>query len=176
MSEKNQTANETVERGFSITREFNAPLDLLWAVHTEPAHLMNWWGPKGFKMLKADMDLRPGGMFHYGLQAPDGSEMWGRFIYRKIEPKTLLEFIVSFSDNKGGMVRHPMAQDWPMELLNEATFTEKDGKTTLVIKGQPINASDAEIEMYYSKFAQDSMKQGFGGTYDELDVYLANIQ
>lgn len=58
------------------------------------------------------MDLRPGGIFHYGLTAPDGkTTMWGRFVYREVVEPSRLIFVVSFSDANGGVTRHPMAAE-----------------------------------------------------------------
>lgn len=159
---------------FVITRVVNAPRELVWKAHTEESHLMNWWGPKGFKMIKVKMDLRPGGMFHYGMQGPDGSTMWGKFVYREVVPQEKLVFVLTFSDEQGGVTRHPMALDWPLEILNTITFTEKDGKTTVRISGYPINASPEEEAVYHSN--HPSMQGGFTGTYNQLDEYLAGIK
>lgn len=156
---------------FVITRIINAPLDLIWKANTEADRLAQWWGPKGFKMLKCTIDLRPGGMFHYGMQSPDNSVMWGKFVYREIVPKTKLVFVVSFSDEKAGITRHPMAPNWPAETLNTLTLSEHEGKTTLTLSGGPINATEEERNMFYSAF--EGMNQGFKGTYDQLDEYLA---
>ena len=170
MAEKNN-ANKSAESEFVITRVFNAPMSLVWKAHTEPERLAQWWGPKGFKMLVATIDLRPGGMFHYGMESPDGHQMWGRFVYREIVPETKLVFVVSFSDEKGGVIRHPMAPNWPLETLNTMTLSEHNGKTTMTITGGPINATEEERNTYNSAF--EGMNQGFKGTYDQLDEYLA---
>jgi uncharacterized protein YndB with AHSA1/START domain len=171
MSEKNKTMNDSTESEFVITRVFNAPMDLIWKAHTEPERLKQWWGPKEFKMLVATVDLRPGGMFHYGMESPDGHKMWGKFVYREIVPQTKLVIVVSFSDEKGGITRHPMAASWPLEILNTMTLSEQNGKTTMVIKGGPINATEEERNTYNSAF--EGMNQGFKGTYDQLDEYLS---
>jgi uncharacterized protein YndB with AHSA1/START domain len=159
---------------FVITRELNAPLDLVWKVYTSENHLAKWWGPKGFKMLKAKLDLRPGGTFHYGMQSPDGHSMWGKFVYRDIVPGKKLVFIVSFSDENGGVTRHPMAGNWPLEVFNTVTFEERNGKTFLTISGFPINASDEERKIYDDSHA--GMQQGFKGTMDQLEEYLKETQ
>ncbi|MCW3083462.1 MAG: polyketide cyclase [Bacteroidetes bacterium] len=158
---------------FTITRVFNASRDLVWKAHTEAKHLAKWWGPKGFKMLACNLDLRPGGMFHYGMESPDGHTMWGKFIYREVQPQEKLVFVVSFSDENGGTTRHPMSENWPLEVLNTATFTEQDGKTTMVIKGHPVNALQEEEETFFAAF--NGMNQGFNGTYDQFEEYLTSI-
>src|SRR4051812_28782046 len=116
---------------FKITRVLDAPRELVWKAHTEADRLMQWWGPKGLKMIAGELDLRPGGIFHYGMETPDGQQMWGKFVYREIVPQEKLVFVVSFSDANGGITRHPMSDTWPLEILNILTFEEQDGQTTL---------------------------------------------
>lgn len=156
---------------FTLSRTFDAPRDLVWKAWTEPKRLGEWWGPKGLKMGVTHLDLKPGGLFHYSMTTPDGETMWGRFVYKEITPPEKLVYIVSFSDENAGMVRHPMAQGWPLEILNTVIFTEENGKTVLRLKGSPINASPEEIQIFKDNFA--SMDQGFTGTMDQLEAYLA---
>ena len=63
---------------------------------------------------------------------------------------------------------HPI---WPLEVLTIMDFKEEDGKTTLTISGNPINATPEEEQMYV--IAKDGMRQGFKGTWDQLDAFLA---
>lgn len=154
-----------------ITRVFDAPRDLVFRAWTEPERLAQWWGPKGFTVRTAKLDLKPGGLFHYCLIGPNGAEMWGRFVYSEVKPPERLVYINSFSDPEGNITRAPFAGMWPLEMLNIVTFEEQDGKTLLTITGAPVNASDEERETYKSHHS--SMHQGFGGTFDQLDAYLA---
>src|SRR5215471_11703282 len=107
-------ANPSPEPGFIITRVFDAPRELVWQAHTELEHLKHWWGPKGFTWMGGKIDLRPGGVFHYGLRSPDGQAMWGKFIFREIVAPERLVFIVSFSDEKEGVTHHPLSPTWPL--------------------------------------------------------------
>jgi uncharacterized protein YndB with AHSA1/START domain len=77
----------------------------------------------------------------------------------------------SFSDPSGGVTRAPFAETFPLELLNTLTLTEQGGKTTLVLRGGPINPTEDERKTYTGMF--DSMRQGFGGTFEQLADYLA---
>ncbi|MNR57629.1 hypothetical protein D3C85_1784490 [compost metagenome] len=52
-------------------------------------------------------------------------------------------------------------------------MTEEDGHTIITMKGVPINATEEEIAFYASM--KGSMEQGFGGTFKQLDDYLAQI-
>jgi uncharacterized protein YndB with AHSA1/START domain len=156
---------------FVISRVFDAPRDLVWQAHSELDRMKHWWGPKGFTWLTGTLDFRLGGMFHYGVRSPKGDEMWGRFVYREIVKPERIVFINSFSDANGGITRAPFAGNWPLEVLNTLTLTERDGKTTLNLRGGPINATENERKMFVSMFR--SMEQGFGGTFDQLAAYLA---
>ena len=137
--------------------------------------MKQWWGPKGFKVLAANMDLRPGGTYHYGMQAPNGAAMWGKFVYREIAPQERLVFINSFSDEKGGITRHPVTKTWPLELLSTFTFEDAPGgKTKFTVRWSPHNATEEERKTFDSN--HDSMPQGWGGTMDQLEAYLASAK
>lgn len=159
-----------LQDAFVITRSFEAPLDLVWRAHTEVEHLRQWWGPKGFAVHHATLDLQPGGIFHYGLRTPHGQEMWGRFVYREIIPLRRIVWVNSFSDAQGGLTRHPASPDWPLEMLVTVTFAAQGGGTTLTLRSAPINASDDERRVF--KEGYKSMEGGFGGTYDQLAAHL----
>lgn len=176
MTENNTTNNFTMNvdaNELVITRIFNAPRELVFKVWTEAEHLQHWWGPKGFTFGVVKLDLRPGGIFHYSMRSPDGHEMWGKFFYREINAPEKLVFINSFSDEEGNTVRAPFSPTWPMEILNTLTFTEHEGKTMLTMRGGPINATEEERKTYEAAF--ESMKQGFTGTFSQLDDYLAKV-
>jgi uncharacterized protein YndB with AHSA1/START domain len=156
---------------FVITRVFDAPRDRVWKAWTEAERLKQWWGPKGFKVHTCKVDLRPGGIFHYGMTAPDGTDMWGRFTYREIAASKKLVFIVSFSDPKGGMTRHPSSPGWPLQLMSTVEFEEQGkGKTRVTVTWLPHEATDAERKTFDE--GRDSMKQGWGGTLDQFADYL----
>ena len=97
------------QREFVISRVFDAPRELVWKCFTEPERMKQWWGPKGFKVLASKMDLRPGGTYHYGLKAPNGAPMWGKFVFREIVPPQRMVLINSFSDEAGGVTRQEEA-------------------------------------------------------------------
>lgn len=160
---------------FVISRVFDAPRDLVWKCFTDPEHMKRWWGPKGFTVIASKMDLRVGGTYHYGMKAPNGSPMWGKFTYREIRPPERMVFINSFSDEAGGVTRHPMTPTWPLELLSTFTFEElPDGKTKFTVRWAAYNASEEERKTFDT--SHDSMRMGWGGTIDQLAAYLAKVK
>ena len=76
------------------------------------------------------MDLRVGGTYHYGMEAPNGAAMWGLFKYREIVPQEKLVFVNSFSDEAGGVTRHPGSATWPLHMLSTFTFEDAPGGKT----------------------------------------------
>ncbi len=156
---------------FVIARTFEASRQRVWRAFTDAGELAKWWGPKGFDLHVAKLDLRPGGTFLYRMRSAGGQEMWGKFVYREVAAPERLVFVLSFSDTEGRTTRHPMSATWPLETLNIMTFTEREGRTTLTLRSAPLNASDEERATYVHGF--ESMRAGFGGTFDKLDAYLA---
>lgn len=173
MNTKNKTTDDYTGREFVITREFDAPRELVWQAWTERERLRQWFGPKGFTMPVAKMDFRPGGSFHYCLQSPDGHKMWGKFIYREIVAPERIVLVNSFSDEAGGLTRHPMSPTWPLEMLATTTFAEHGGKTTLTVKWKPLNATEEERRTFDA--AHGGMQQGWSGTFEQLATYLAKV-
>jgi len=162
---------------FIISREFDAPRATLWACVTEPERMRQWWGPKGCKVVAANMDLRPGGSYHYGLEMPDGKTMWGKFVFREIVTPERLIFINFFSDEKGGVTRHPMAPTWPLEMLSTFTFDDLGpNKSRFTVRWTPNKATDEEREVFNSDAMRISMTQGWSGTMDQLETYIASLK
>jgi len=156
---------------FVISRALAVPRARVWQAWTEVEHLKHWWGPKGFVVHHCTVDLRPGGVMHYGLRSPDGGDMWGRFVFREIVKPERLVWVNSFSDEKGGITRHPMMQEWPREMLTTVTFAQQGKGTLVTVLWVPINATDDERRVFEQGRA--SMQQGWTGTFEQLALYLA---
>jgi uncharacterized protein YndB with AHSA1/START domain len=174
MTTTSQQDRKTTEREFTITRVFDAPREMLWKAFTEPEQMKQWWGPKGSTIVASKMDLRVGGTYHGAMRDPAGRVMWAKFVYREIVAPDRLVWVHSFSDENGGLTRHPMSPTWPLELLTTVTFEDAPaGKTKLTLRWSPINASEDERKTFEA--ARDSMGQGWGGSFDQLTEYLGHV-
>ncbi len=156
---------------FVHIREFDAPRELVYRAFTEVDRLEKWWGPVGMPLAECSLDLRPGGIFHYCMQASNGNRMWGRWVIRELDAPERIVWVNSFSDEAGGLTRHPMAAGWPLEMLCVVTLTELSGRTVLTLRSMPLHATESERYTFRSGFA--SMEKGYGGTMDQLRDYLA---
>ena len=142
------------DREIVITRVFDAPRRLVFEAWTNPKHLPHWMlGPPGWTMPVCEIDLRPGGAWHFVWRNSDGTEMAMRGVYQEVVPP---ERVVS-TDSWGG--------DWP-ETLNTLTLFEENGKTTIT-----------QTILYPTKEARDAalqtgMREGMSMSFDRLAEYL----
>jgi uncharacterized protein YndB with AHSA1/START domain len=151
---------------------FAAPRQRLWDCFTDPDHMKEWFGPKGSTVVASKMDLRVGGTYHGAMRDGSGRVMWAKFVYREIIAPKRLVWVHSFSDEAGGLTRHPLSATWPLELLTTVTFEEAPGgKTKVTLRWSPINAVAEEQATFEA--AHGGMTQGWAGSFERLDAYLA---
>jgi len=159
---------------FVIARVLRAPRERVFRAFTDPADMKRWWGPRGFSVAGAKMDLRPGGSYHYALHAPDGAVLWGKFIYREIVPPQLLVYINAFSNAAGELARHPLSPTWPLELLTTLSFDEHVEGTLLALRWSLLPEATDEERQTFDR-SHDSMETGWSGTLDQLAAFVESV-
>ena len=112
------------ERELTITRLFDAPRELVFALWTEPAHVRKWWGPKDFTNPVCEVDLRPGGALNIVMRAPNGDEHPMKGEFREVVRPERLVFTNFPVDAHG----EAMADG-----LTTVTFENVGGKTRLTL-------------------------------------------
>jgi uncharacterized protein YndB with AHSA1/START domain len=61
---------------FAIERLIDAPTQLVWEALTKPEHLKEWYMPRPWgRVTRAELDLRPGGIFSIDIALPGGQEV-----------------------------------------------------------------------------------------------------
>jgi uncharacterized protein YndB with AHSA1/START domain len=166
---------EAKSADFVISRVLDAPRDLVWQCFTDSEHMKEWWGPKGCTIVASKMDFRVGGTYLAAMCDPSGNVMWGKFVYREITRPQRLVWAHSFSNEAGGTTRHPLSLTWPLELLTTVTFeAQSDGKTKVTLVWSPLNATAEEQQTFDA--AHDSMRGGWGGTFERLEAHLAGTR
>jgi uncharacterized protein YndB with AHSA1/START domain len=168
-------AAATKSTDFVISRVFDAPRELLWKAFIEPERMKEWFGPKGSVVVASKMDFRIGGTYHGAMRGADGNVMWAKFVYREIVAPERLVWEHSFSDEAGGLTRHPLSPTWPLKLLTTVTLAEAPGgKTALTLRWSPLEATADERNTFDA--AHDGMRGGWGGSFERLDAYLAGAK
>ena len=132
------TVNET-ER-MIITRNFDAPRELVWKAWTDPKYVMQWWGPKGFTAPVCQMDFRVGGKFLWCMKGPDGEVVgWNGGEYFEIVEHEKIVYSMYFADAEGNKVA-PAQYGIEVEAMDDAhdvvIFEDfGDGQTKLTLFG-----------------------------------------
>ena len=148
------------DREIRITRAFDAPRHLVWDAHTKPELVRRWLlGPPGWEMPVCRIDLRVGGEYRYEWEDKGRNKKMGMGgVFTEVAKPEKIGSREKFDD------------DWTGgETLNSQVFTEKGGKTTLVI-----------TVLYASKEARDGaaasgMNDGLEMGYQRLDDVLASL-
>lgn len=162
-----------MSKPFRISHSFKVSRDTLWSVYTQPEHLSKWMGPQGFTMPAYDMEFRVGGVFLHALQAPDGTQMWGKWEFLGIEVPSRLSLIQHFSDREGGVTRHPMAPTWPLRTMANSHLSEEGKGSKLDLEWLPFEATPEETATFDA--GHESMRMGWTGTFAKLEAYLAKL-
>jgi len=158
-------SNRTIskEDAVVIERTFNAGVDLIWQMWTDPEHFKNWYGPTGFTVPVANMDLRVGGRRLICMASPDGRmKMWTTGEYREIVPTERLVYTESPADENGNLVP-PSAMGMPdgYPATTEITVLLEDlgGRTKMLLKHAGVPA-------------ESGANRGWEQAFDKLANYI----
>ncbi len=137
-----------------MTRVFDAPRDLVFEAHSSAEHMKNWWGPRKYEVVSAEVDFRPGGKWRIVHRGPDGEEYGFLGEYREIVRPERITWTFEF-------------EGWPGQVAVETmTLEEQNGKTTLTA------TSVAGSREERDGMIDSGMESGAAETYDRLDEYL----
>jgi uncharacterized protein YndB with AHSA1/START domain len=137
-----------------ITREFEAPIALVFDVMTKPEHVSKWFAPFTCELTECSIDLRVGGTYHIVFVAEDGTECSFRGTYLEVERPTRT-------------VQTWLFEGWPdAHAVESMELREADGVTTLTDK-----------MAFRDKAGRDHMNRSDGveDSYDKLEDYLRSL-
>ena len=162
MNERNSPGGKLTERTVVITRVFDAPRSLVFKAWTDPAHLAQWWGPKGFTNPVCEVDLRLGGTLRIVMRAPDGAEHPMTGVFREITPPERLVFTNLATDREGKIL---------LEGLTIVTLAEHGaGQTKLTLESRAIARVDFASRML------EGMEIGWTQSIDRLGDHVADMR
>jgi uncharacterized protein YndB with AHSA1/START domain len=105
-------APDSTGRELHASRFFKAPRPLVYRMWTEPEHIAQWWGPRGFATTIHQMDVRPGGEWRFVMHGPDGTDYPNHTVFEEIVPLERIvmkhlswphhRMYIRFSDVEGG--------------------------------------------------------------------------
>ncbi len=155
-TEREPTARAVGEREIHTERVFDASRDRVWAAHTDPELVAQWWGPRKYAVVVEELDARTGGAWRILHRDDEGNEHLFRGIYREVTPRERIAQTFEW----GGMPGYVS--------LETATFEDLgDGRTKI-----------STVSVFYASEERDGMlssgmEEGMNETYDRLDEMLA---
>jgi len=136
------------------TREFDAPLELVFDVLTQPEHVRNWFAPFTCEVTECAIDLRVGGKYHIVFVTEDGAECSFRGTYLEVEPPTRT-------------VATWLFEGWPdADAVESTDLKETDGVTKLTVT-MAFRDQAGRDHMTTSDGQEDSL--------DKLEDYLRSL-
>jgi uncharacterized protein YndB with AHSA1/START domain/dihydrofolate reductase len=142
-----------------ITRLFDAPPELVFQAWTDPVHLAEWWGPKGFTNPVCEIDVRVGGAIRIHMRAPNGVVYPMTGVFKEISEPNRLVFVSSPLDDQGKAM---------FDVLTTVLFVEQKGKTLLTMRAQVLRTTTAAAPHLAE------MEAGWTSALDRLGDHLAS--
>ena len=138
-----------------VTREFDAPIELVFDVFTKPEHVRKTIAPFGEEVTECSIDLRVGGDYHFVFVTDDGRECSFRGTYLEVEPPIRTVQTWRF-------------EGWPdTEAVESMDLRETDGVTRMEWK---LAFRDQAGRDHMTKY--DGIEAGF----DNVAEYLRSLQ
>jgi uncharacterized protein YndB with AHSA1/START domain len=161
------TNSNVSEDAVVVERTFDAPVDLIWQMWTKPEHFKNWYGPKGFTVPVAEMDVRVGGKRLICMTSPDGSmKMWTTGEYTEIVPNERFVYTESPADENGNVVSPSamgMLDGYPATTEVTVLLEDLGGRTKMVMTHAGIPADSG---------AGGGWEQAFNKLTDHIETVL----
>ncbi len=145
-----------------ITRLLDAPQALAFKVWTDPAHVAQWWGPRGFTNPVCELDPQPGGRIRIHMVGDDGTVIpVDGVVSELLAPERFVFVTTAFPDSDG------VPQ---IEVLNIVTFADESGKTRMTLRALVMRGTPDVAE------SLAGMEQGWNESLDKLEEELARVQ
>ena len=155
----NKTKEPASAREIVITRDFDAPREMVWRAMTDPKQVVRWWGPRGFTTTIEKMDVRPGGEWQHVMRGPDGVNYPNHSVFKEVVEPERIVFMLGSRREDGPEDR--FESTWTFEAL-------APGKTRVTMRALFPTAEKRDFVV--KKFgALEGGKQ----TLEKLGEYLA---
>lgn len=157
----------------AFSREFKAPMKLVYEAWTQAEHLCKWQTPNAQITCEyKTSDIRTGGSALHKMVMPNGNQMWLLTEYKELSPHHTIVFVQHPSNEEGEILPSPMP-NWPKEILATIKLSEAGGITTMKFIWQPINPTQDEAEAW--EVSRPNHGKGWGGSFEQLAGYLADL-
>jgi uncharacterized protein YndB with AHSA1/START domain len=156
-----EAGSGATDREIVITREFDAPRELVWAAWHEAKHVERWWGPKGFTTRVTELDLRPGGRTRYVMAGPDGTEYPVGGVFREVVVPERIVTTDEWEDDDPNL---------PQGIVLTIVFEDLGGRTRVTLR--IVHPTEEEKR----KHEEMGVVAGWHSSFDCLDEYLEELK
>jgi uncharacterized protein YndB with AHSA1/START domain len=143
----------------TVISDFDAPVERVWELWTDPRKLDRWWGPPSYPATFETHDLVPGGEVRYFMTSPDGKQHAGMWRVTAVDPPVWLQFDDVFSGADGEPIT-----DLPVARVSIRLY-ERDGGTRMVMRSKFESRED--LERWLSTGTREGQEQAIAQM-DEL--------
>ena len=140
-----------------MTRDFDAPRELVFRAFTDPTLIPQWWGPKKYMTIVDKMEVKKGGIWRYVQRSTDGNEFAFHGVYHQITPPERVVNTVEFE----GMPGHVG--------LETVTFEDHSGETKLIDLAVFQSVADRDGML------QSGMEEGAAESWDRFEELLRTM-
>ena len=161
MTESNDTKSVVIER------TYEAPVDLVWKMWTDPEHFKAWYGPQGAAIPVAEMDVQVGGrrLICMEMQTPNGPmQMWFAGEFREVNATDRLVYTDAMSDAEGNLMS-PESMGMP-----EGTPAE----TEVIVELEAAGSGTAMTMTHVGVPADSPGAMGWNMALDKLGDYIGS--
>lgn len=148
-------------RKITVTRNFDAPVELVWRAWTEHEILDLWWAPKPWKTETRFMDFRAGGYWLYAMVGPDGERHWSRMDYLAVDAPQSYTAQDAFCDESGTLDSGMPVMEW------KSNFQPHEEGTRVVVTLLFNGPDDLET------LVKMGFQEGFAAALSNLDAYFS---
>lgn len=147
-----------------LTRIYNAPVKIVWEAWTDPEQAAKWWGPRGFTITTHSKDFKVGGIWHYTMHGPDGTDYPNKTKYLEIEEYACMVYDHGGYDDREPLFRvkvtfEDLKDKTKMEMIMSLATPEKAEETRKFIKQANGNSTWDRLAEYLEK--ESSGKEQF---------------
>ena len=161
MAQVNHSADEG--KTLVITRTLKAPRALVWKMFSDPYHLAQWWGPKGFSNRVEKLDFRTGGSWLHVMIGPDGKEYPTDNVILEVKEPERIVYRNAPADPK------IFGDNPPPAFTKTMTFEEVDGGTLLTL------VCSFDTETHREAVIRRGFEAGTNQSFDKLESYLTTL-
>ncbi len=156
---KTKITAEPGKQELFITREFDAPPELVFKAHTDSNLFVQWLGPRGYTMRLETFEPRSGGRWRYIHRDSDGNEYGFQGVFHEVSPERMIQTFEFEGLPEGG---HVTLDTMRLEAL-------PNGRTRLTVQSVFQSVADRD------GMIQSGMERGVTEGYERLDEVLAKL-